>query len=361
MKRIFAAFVLLSVLAVTIEAQDLNGFANDFEALMVGVTRDAAPNLQMSALSGNIIGDADLDRLTFFFPSIGITVTDGFASILEPDAYGWEFLLEMPAIINTIVGDDLKMKENINALESRFFPLMSMKMGFGIPLPSDMDLIVTGMFIPPAVTEALLKQAGDDIASQGIGFSTLNFGVEVRKALLKDGKGSPALSLGGLYNFGAFNLEVSDLSLLKLTGGSGVDVGGQNLDLNGSMEYKTSIHNIGFDLHVSKHLLFFTPYAKLSGIYQYAKASTDTDMLATLSTTTGTVINEITIKTSPVVVISNFSTLATLGYELKLLAFVFNTNAMFDLARFNLDISDFSLTGITGRGFSLNMGVRWQF
>jgi len=34
---------------------------------------------------------------------------------------------------------------------------------------------------------------------------------------------------------------------------------------------------------------------------------------------------------------------------------------MFDLARFNLDISDFALTGVTGRGLSLNMGVRWQF
>jgi len=360
MKRIVAAFVLLSVLAISIEAQDLNGFANDFEALMVGVTRDAASNLQISALSGNIIGDADLDRFTFFFPSVGITVTDGIAPILETGAYPWEFMLEMPAIINTAVGDDAEMKENIKALESRFFPLMSMKMGFGIPLPSDMDLIVTGMYIPPAVTEALLKQAGEDIASQGIGFSTLNFGVEVRKTLLKDGKGIPALSLGGLYNFGAFNLEVSDLSLAKLTDG-GVDVSGQTLDLNGLMEYKTSIHNIGFDLHVSKHLAFFTPYAKLSGVYQYAKASTDTDMLATLSTSTGTVINEIKIKTSPVVVISNFSTLATLGYELKLLAFVLNTNAMIDLARFNLDISDFSLTGVTGRGFSLNMGVRWQF
>ncbi len=242
MKRIVAAFVLLSVLAISIEAQDLNGFANDFEALMVGVTRDAAPNLQISALSGNIIGDADLDRFTFFFPSVGITVTDGIAPILETGAYPWEFMLEMPAIINTAVGDDAEMKENIKALESRFFPLMSMKMGFGIPLPSDMDLIVTGMYIPPAVTEALLKQAGEDIASQGIGFSTLNFGVEVRKTLLKDGKGIPALSLGGLYNFGAFNLEVSDLSLAKLTDG-GVDVSGQTLDLNGLMEYKTSIHN----------------------------------------------------------------------------------------------------------------------
>ncbi len=305
MKRIVAAFVLLSVLAISIEAQDLNGFANDFEALMVGVTRDAASNLQISALSGNIIGDADLDRFTFFF---------------ETGAYPWEFMLEMPAIINTAVGDDAEMKENIKALESRFFPLMSMKMGFGIPLPSDMDLIVTGMYIPPAVTEALLKQAGEDIASQGIGFSTLNFGVEVRKTLLKDGKGIPALSLGGLYNFGAFNLEVSDLSLAKLTDG-GVDVSGQTLDLNGLMEYKTSIHNIGFDLHVSKHLAFFTPYAKLSGVYQYAKASTDTDMLATLSTSTGTVINEIKIKTSPVVVISNFSTLATLGYDVSILIF----------------------------------------
>ncbi len=356
MKKIVASVLLLSVFAVTIAAQDLNGFANDFEALMVGVTRDAAPNLQMSALSGNIIGDADLDRFTFFLPSLGITITDGVASILETGAYPWEFLVPLPGIVNTVVGSDTDKLDTIHALESRFFPLMSMKIGFGMPLPSDMDLIVSGMYIPPVLTEALLKQAGEDIASQGIGFSTLNFGVEVRKTLLKDGKRSPALSIGGLYNYGNFNLEVSDLSLAKLTNG-GVDVSGDKLDLTGSLEYKTSIHNIGFDLHVSKHLAFFTPYAKFSGVYQYAKVMGDTDLTAKLQTA-GTTVN---VKTSPVVIISNFSTLATLGYELKVAAFVFNSNAMFDLARFNLDVSDFSLTGITGRGLSLNMGVRWQF
>jgi len=356
MKKLIATFVLLSVFAATLSAGPLDTFANDFEALMVGVTRDAAPNLQMSALSGNIIGDAELDRLTFFFPSIGITVTDGIAPILETGAYPWEFIPSMPSIINLVVGDDADTLDTIHALESSFFPLMSMKMGFGLPLPNDMDLIVSGMFIPPAVTEAILKQAGDDIASQGIGFSTLNFGVEVRKTLLKDGKGSPALSLGGLYNFGAFNLEVSDLSLAKLADG-GIEVSGDTLDLTGSMSYKTSIHNIGFDLHLSKHLSFFTPYAKLSGVYQYAKAAGDTDLTAKLLTA-GT---EVKVSTSPKVTIAGFSTLATLGYELKVAAFVFNSNAMFDLARFNLDVSSLSLTGITGRGLSLNTGIRWQF
>ncbi len=356
MKRIFAMFISFALLSTAVAQISLDPFANDFEALMVGITRDAAPNLQMSALSGNIIGDADLDRFTFFFPSIGITVIDGIAPILETGAYAWEFLVPLPGIVNTVVGDDADTLDTIHALESRFFPLMSMKMGFGIPLPNDMDLIVSGMFIPPAVTEAILKQAGDDIASQGIGFSTLNFGVEVRKTLLKDGKGSPALSLGGLYNFGAFNLEVSDLSLAKLADG-GIEVSGDTLDLTGSMSYKTSIHNIGFDLHLSKHLSFFTPYAKLSGVYQYAKAAGDTDLTAKLLTA-GT---EVKVSTSPKVTIAGFSTLATLGYELKVAAFVFNSNAMFDLARFNLDVSSLSLTGITGRGLSLNTGIRWQF
>ncbi len=358
MKKIFATVISFALLSTASAQISLEPFANDFEALMVGITRDAAPNLQMSALSGNIIGDADIDRFTFFLPSIGVTVTDGIASILETGAHEWEFLVPIPGIVNTVIGDDAETLDTVQALESRFFPLLSLKLGVGIPLPSDMDLIVSGMYIPPAVTEALLKQAGEDIASQGIGFSMLNFGFEVRKALIKDGKGTPALSLGGLYNFGSFNLAVSDLSLLKLTGGDGVDVSGQNLDLNGSMEYKTSIHNIGFDLHVSKHLAFFTPYAKLSGVYQYAKASADTNLEAQLGDTATDIIP---IKTNPVVIISNFSTLATIGYELKVLAFVFNTNAMIDLARAELDISDFSLTGITGRGISLNMGVRWQF
>lgn len=355
MKRIVVAVLSFCMLISVTSAQDLNGFANDFEALIVGVTRDVAPNLQMTALSGNVVGDATIDRFMFFIPAIGVTITDGLGSVLVPGERDWEFLIPMPSIITQVV-DDEAMTDNIEAIEGRFFPYPTLKLGVGFGLGHGFDAIISGMYIPAAITKTILEQAGGDIGTQGISFDTYNIGVEIRKTVMKDEGFKPALSLGMLYNFAGLNLEVGTLSLAKLTDG-GIEVGEDKLDLTGSMSFNTAVHNFGFDLHASKHLLFFMPYAKFTGVYQIAETKGDVDMTAPL----GDTMDQLKIRTNPVVQIANFSSLVTFGFELNLFAFIFNANAVVDLARAELDISDFSLTGITGQGVTGNIGFRWQF
>lgn len=359
MKKTILVFLVLCILLTQVEAEvDLNGFANDFKTLIVGVTRDVAPNLQMSALSGNIVGDATIDRFMIFFPAVGLTVSDGLGTILENGAYNWVFI-SIPKIIDTVVGTDAGTLDTLHAIESRIFAYPSFKIGFGFGLPKGFDVIFSGMYIPPVLTETLVKNAGDKIESLGVSINTMNIGAEVRKTIIKDSKKTPALSLGALYNYGNFNMEVAQMKLSSLIAG-GFDVSGQKLDMNGSLSFNTSVHNIGLDLHVSKHLHFFTPYAKISGIYQYAVTESDVDLLATLGdpATTGSTIK---IQTNPSVVISNFSSFATVGFDLNLFIFILNTNAVIDLARAELNISDLSVTGITGRGFTINTGFRWEF
>ena len=361
MKRIVVAVLSFALFASSVSAQDLSGFANDFEALLVGVTRDAAPNLQMSALSGNVVGDATIDRFMFFFPSIGLTATDGFASVLEQGSHDWEFVVPMTTVVNKAVGSSQSSLDSIHALESRFFPYLSSKIGFGAAIGYGCDVIVSGCYIPASMTKMIVEKAGGDkLSSQGISFDTYNIGIEVRKTVLKDSKKGPALSLGLLYNYGALNLSVDNFSLGKMTDG-GVDVGTQKLNLDGTLSFDTSVHNIGFDIHVSKHLLFFTPYGKITGVYQFAETKSNADLTATLGEPGSASPTTVKIRTSPVVRISSFSTIATLGYDLSVAAVSLNTNVAFDLARAEWGMSSMSLTGITGRGISLNMGVRLQF
>jgi hypothetical protein len=361
MKRIAVTVLSFALLVGAVSAQDLNGFANDFEALLVGITRDAAPNLQMSALSGNVVGDATIDRFMFFFPSLGITATDGIAKVLEPGAHAWEFVVPMTTVVNKAVGSNKSLLDDVHALESSFFPYISSKIGFGMAVGHDFDVIVAGMYLPAALTKIIVENAGGSkLSSQGISFDTYNIGVEVRKTILKDAKRSPALSLGLLYNYSALNLSVDNFSLGKMTDG-GVDVGTQKLNLDGSISFNTSVHNIGFDVHVSKHLLFFTPFARITGVYQFAETKSDADLTATLGDPGDPSPTTVKIRTSPDVRISGFSTIATLGYDLTVAAVSLNTNVALDLARAEFGVSSLSLSGLSGRGVSLNTGIRVQY
>jgi hypothetical protein len=335
----------LSVLLVSaLGAQDLSGFANDFEALITGITRDVAPNLQMTALSGNVVASARIDKFMVFLPGVGVTLSGGLATIMEPDAYQWS-TISLPAVIGAVV-EDQSTKDLLETLEYGLFPYPMLKVGFGFGFAKDYDIMISGMYLPGALADLGTSLAGPEIESLGINLETLNLGATVRRTLLRDSGFVPALSLGALYNYSSFNLGIAELSLADLVEG-GVDLGGLTLDLTGSLGFETVSHNFGLELHASKKLLFFTPYIKLSGIYQITSTSGTTDLTATV----GPVVTDI--DTGAEAIISNFSALATVGFNLL----VFNFNAVIDVARAELDVQDFSLSGIKGQGISFNVGI----
>jgi len=348
MKRMFAA-VLLSVLLVSaLGAQDLSGFADDFEALITGITRDVAPNLQLTALSGNVVGSARIDKLMVFLPGIGVTLSGGLATIMEPDAHQWS-TISLPAVIDAVVEEEAT-RDLLQTLEYGLFPYPMLKLGFGFGFAKDYDVIVSGMYLPGALADFGTSLAGEPIASLGINLETLNLGATVRRTLLRDAGFIPALSLGALYNFSSFSFGIAELSLADLVEG-GVDLGGLTLDLTGNLGFETVAHNFGLELHASKKLLFFTPYVKLSGIYQHTTTTGTTHLVATI----GPVVTDIV--TNAVASIDNFSALATVGFNL----FVFNFNAVIDVAKAELNIDEFTLSGIQGQGVSFNVGICVQF
>jgi len=348
MKRMIVVVLLAGMLVSVASAQDLNGFAHDFEALITGITRDVAPNLQMAALSGTIVADASIDTFMLFLPGVGVTMSGGLGTMMEPDAHEWS-TIPLPEVIDAVV-DDADTSTLMQTLEYGIFPYPMLKLGAGFAIGNGFDVILSGIYMPKILTDFGLTFAGEAISGLDMTLETLNVGATVRKLILADKGSMPALSLGALYNYGSFTLGIDDMSLAALAGGS-VDVGGFELDMTGTMGFETSVHNVGLELHASKRLLFFTPYAKLSGIYQYAVTMGTTDLTATVGAANTAIVANAS------ETIANFSTLATLGFNL----FFFNFNAVIDIARAQLDISDFSLTGITVQGISLNAGISIRF
>ncbi len=348
MKKMVVVALLIGMLVSIAGAQDLNGFAHDFEALITGITRDVAPNLQMTALSGNIVADASIDKFILVLPGVGVTMSSGLGTMMEPGTHAWS-TISLPEVIDAVV-DDPDTSTLMQTLEYGIFPYPMLKLGAGFAIGKGFDVILSGNYMPEILTDAGLTFAGDAISGLGITLKTLNVSATVRKLILADKGSMPALSLGVLYNYGSFTLGIDDMDLAALAEGS-VDVGGFALDMTGKMGFETSVHNVGLELHAPKRLLFFTPYAKLSGIYQYAVTTGTTDLIATVGAV------ETAIVTDAKETIANFSTLATLGFNL----FIFNFNAVIDIARAQLDVSDFSLTGISGQGISLNAGISIRF
>jgi hypothetical protein len=353
MKKCISLLLLVFFTASFSFSVDLNGFATDFEALMNNVTRKISPALQMNSLSGNIIGDATIDKFVFTFPAIGISTSDGIASILEPGAYEWS-LISFPELIESQLGLEDSDLDIMNMIETRLMVYPSIKIGFGFALPKNFDVIMTGMVIPGAAVSKVIETAVDTSKDLDISFGFLNFGIEARKTIIKDSRKTPALSLGLLYNYEGFNLGSNQFSLSGLTGEK-MDIEGEELELEGILAFDTRVHNFGGTVHLSKHLLFFTPYIKLSGIWQHSVANNTTDLTVTIAS------DKTNIKTNPEIIINQFSTIVTTGFDIDIFAFKFNINAMIDLARFDLDLGGFDFGVMKGRGFSLNTGFRLQF
>lgn len=353
MKKWIALLMLVFFTGSLSFAVDLNGFAADFEALMNNVTRKISPALQMNSLSGDIIGDATIDRFVFVFPAIGIATSDGVASILEPGAYEWS-LISFPELIESQLDLDGSALDIMNMVETRLMVYPSIKIGLGFALPKNFDVIITGMTIPGAVTDMLVGMANDEsLDDLDISLGMVNFGIEARKTIIKNSKKTPALSLGLLYNYGSFNLGFDNFSLSKLMGEK-IDFEGQELNLEGTLGFETYVHNFGGTVHLSKHFLVFTPYIKLSGILQHSVAKNTTNLEVTIAS------DKTKIKTNPEIIVNDFSTILTTGFDIDLFALKFNINAMIDLARFDLDLGGFDFGVMKGKGFALNTGFRIQ-
>lgn len=332
MKKLLGILVLILGFSSVLVAQDLSGLVSDFDALLTGITQDVAPTLPLSALGGEAIADATIDGFILVFPGLGITLGDGLGTVLADPDKVWDFALAMPSLLRNMADFDMG--------DYKIIPYPNLKVALGFGIGNDMDLILSGMYLP---ADLISEQAGAAVKefSPRLGFS--NIGVRVRKTIFKDKDLQPAVSLGLGYTYAGSEIG---LTLKDQT----MDMGGQDLVLNGAFNFATQVHILAFDFHVSKHMILFTPYAKLSAALFQTEARAKAELVATAGPSTQN------ISLNPITSYFDSSLLATLGIDVLFL----NVNAVFDLGRFVFNYREPSMAGIDGNGATLNLAIKLQ-
>lgn len=355
--QMFKKILVTALTAATWIAQaqaqliNLDAFNTDFNTLMTGIARDVSPSLQLGALAGDSVGDATIDHFSFTLMSVSLTTSDGIAKVLQPGAAQWDFVLPLADLVN----DNL----DGNDFFQRLMVYPSIKMGLGFAVGGGWDVQVSGILWPQAATDMAIGMANsDDLQKIDPRFSFGNVGIRGRKTVLYDQGTGPALSLGGGYTFSYFHLGVDLQSLTDLQIDKPEVAAGNFIDMSGLFKVDTYSHNFTLDVHVSKHLLFLTPYFKLTGAYQNTLYSGEADLDATISDASDVVTSTQGIASHPEVNVSRFTFLTTGGLELNLFVVHVNLNVVADLGRAFLKVKDLSLDGIEADAFAVNLGLR---
>ena len=344
-KTILAAWATLT-LTTGASAFVLTDFQTDFGTLMNSVARDVAPTLRLGALSGDLQGDASIEHFDLTIFALGFNMSDGLGKVLDPNISPspWNFVVPMSSFVPS----------GFTAFEKlMLYP--SVKFAFGMAVANGWDATLSGNFLP-SQAGGLAAPFLSGKAAPELGYA--NLGLQVRKTLLVDTANGPALSLGTSYHYSSFHLKtIVDDYIPAVSLGSS-----QTQTTTGSIALDTGSQVFTVDLHVSKHLAFFTPYAKFSGAYQLSSVTGDADLVADVLDTSGPPSHTYQpVKAHSEVKLSDFTFLTTTGFDLNLLLFHYNLNVVADVGRAFLRFHNLSLDGIEANAFSINTGFHFAF
>lgn len=311
MKKILLLIIIFCMGTFALSAQDLRPIGRDLEAMMEGIGGDIAPYLQQTVIAGEAPGRASLGDSRFFIGgNLGTTFTPGILTFIDEENSNFE-LLDVNGLFEMAAGESATVSSLLDTLSGIFF-LPSLRLDAGVRLPLDIEVSALFAVIPGALTKAIGNAAG----LSGFELSQLNIGFRVRKTLLKDEGGFPAISIGTGYSYGGFSASYA------LTGFS-QPFETYTLNLGGTIELDTKVHATGIDLMLSKKLAIFYPYIKVSPWYQWTKYTGQiSDFTANFTdSATGTVIVDSAnqgIAPSSTILIHDLSFLISTGFEMAL-------------------------------------------
>lgn len=235
---------------------------SDFSKLMLLLGREVMPHVQQNDLAGTGIGVASLEG-DFFYVALtaGAVVSDGILKFVDQnntefttlDVYG---LLD-DNIPSSGFGRDLYDESK------KMFPFPTLKLALGLRLVG-LDFIFTGIGVPGGIVST------DDLEAD-----LLNFGVRIRKDILKEKGWFPTVSLGVGYVYSGIHLKYT---LTEFT----QKYSGQDLKISGGVSLDTRVHSFGFDVGISRTLLILTPFLRTSLWYQNAFYETKGNLTAQL-------------------------------------------------------------------------------
>lgn len=335
----------------------LDPLTGQINALVGSVESDIAPQLLQIALSNDAVGEAALSgnfpHGSLTISSLSVSFGHGLGTVLSNGTYDFSGKGNNAINLQSIIQNNAP--SNLYTASQQVFPYPSFSGGIGFGIVDDFEILANGYIIPQSLTDSLVNKAGSTVSSLDPKFSTSNLLVKVRKVFFRDTASHPAMSLalGAVYAQTTFGFSNFDLS--KVAGD--LDLGsGTTLNITGPATFSTQVFGTGLEFAVSKRLPIITPFANAGIWYRHAVASSDVNLLATVSDGTNTAYK--TIQISPSYTDDAIAGRLGAGFELRLWAVILDFGAHLDLEDPLIDIKSFSLTGIALNGLSVNTGIR---
>lgn len=250
---IVAVFVLYTVTGALVAQDALSQLSKDLQTVLDELGKEMGPNLQTVSVLNHGLGSAEIGSFPrmYFSLSAGASVAPGILGFLDDEEkYDNYALLE-----NFLEEASLEEGSNTRDITDSYAPYPSGRASFGVGLVGGWEIDVQAGIIPQAAAEL--------VPVDGLTTAITTVGGRVRKVVVRQERGVPAVSLGLGYvysgiNFG-FDLEEIDP----------LDTGGTTLDLDGELTYQATTHSFGTDVRVSTRVLrVFYPFIGASGYYQ---------------------------------------------------------------------------------------------
>lgn len=261
-RTVAVLFALLCGFGGTISAQDFTPINNDLSSMLGAIGQSILPNVQQTVLADQGIGAASLGNSRFFIGgSLGASFPpDGLLGKMSNASYQ---VLDIQGLISTIEsqlpGGASSVGPYIDKLKT-FFPDPDTKLVFGFRTVYGIEVLGNFSILPQFLTNF---GTGLIPSKPSITLNALSAGIRVRKTLIEDTGGFPAISIGAGYQFANFNVGYT-------LGSASLGSGSYTLDLtNAAIKLGTVVNTAGIDLGISKKLLIFTPYLRFMPWYSW--------------------------------------------------------------------------------------------
>ena len=314
-KRFIVIVLLVALAAPVVFGQDaLSQLSKDLQTVFDELGKEIGPNLQTASVLNHGLGSAQIGNFPhmYFSLSAGATVAPGILKFTGDEEKFDNYALLTNFLDEAGLGED----ESIRDITNNYAPYPSLRASFGLGLADGWEIDLQAGIVPQIIA--------DQIPADGITANITTIGGRVRKVLVRQEQGVPAISVGVGYVYSGINFGYDLAELEAISTGSGT--GSTTLKLNGEMTFETNSHSFGTDLRVSTRFLrVFYPFIGASGYFQNTTYNAGIDDFSAL-VGSQTTPSKPSIEPLSEQTFNNFNVVLNTGFDLKLAIFNFFTH-----------------------------------
>lgn len=309
--------LLVSAPASVLAQNAIDQLSGDLRYFFQEFGKDIVPNLQTASVMNHELGSAQLGDFPRMYFSLSTGATVDLRGGLEFTKPEFSDNYNNFGLFNNLFEEIGLTNEDTRDITDNYLPIPSMRAGFGVGLTGGWELSVQAGVVPQAATAFALgfidsDDNDDGFDASGIRGGITTVGTRLRKVLVEGERGVPAISAGVGYVFSNVELRVPLDGISVSTGGAD----GDDLNLEGSLDFLVKTHSFGFDVRTSRRFLrVFYPFVGLSSYYQF------TDYTAGVTDFGGTVGGsrlQRTVEPASRQSFQNFNTVINTGFDMKL-------------------------------------------